>query len=227
MTLLYEQRTDASCLTFSLKTAKAPLSYTPYKAFARLWKQMPLFALLTDYFAKRSEQRALRRNFYTPKLKGKRKKTEEEETPIGIDFSTYDYAIERRIIEAPTLELTYYVDVVGQVPPLPHADPFSRGDVIDIGNGDTAPEWGFDLIISGGTLKYGPWADRQRVELQRVFFPPTYQNIEVTERLKPGESRLWSALNVFIELRDETTVQIPFREASKVCAFLERFLCSF
>lgn len=74
----------------------------------------------------------------------------------------YEYAVEHKILEAPTLELTYFVDVVGEVPPLPHADPFSRGDLVDVGNGDTAPEWGVNLLIKGGTLRYGPWADRQR-----------------------------------------------------------------
>lgn len=176
-----------------------------------------------QYFSERREHRALQRDIGSSKQPGKKKRVEEEETPTGIDFSTYEYAIERTLLEAPTLELTYYVDVVGQVPPLPHADPFSRGDVIDVGNGGTAPEWGFDLVISGGTLKYGPWADRQRAELQRVFFPPTYQNVEVTERLKPGDNRLWTALNIFIELRDETTLQIPFREHSKVISSFTEF----
>ena len=32
----------------------------------------------------------------------------------------------------------------------------------DIGNGDLPPEWGLDLVFRGGTITYGPWADRQR-----------------------------------------------------------------
>jgi hypothetical protein len=56
-----------------------------------------------------------------------------------------------------------------------------------------------------------------RAELQKAFFPPTYQDGEVTPLLKPGDKRMWTALRVFIELRDTTTLQIPFREASKVC----------
>jgi hypothetical protein len=171
---------------------------------------------VVEYLSERKEHHQLQHHIGPNKRAGKRKKLEDQETPIGIDFSTHEYAIERNILETPTLDLTYYVDVVGEVPPFPHTDPFSRGDVVDIGNGDTAPEWGFEIVINGGALKYGPWADRQRAELQRIFFPSTYQDLEVTPKLKPGDKRMWTALNMFIELRDETTLEIPFREQSKV-----------
>lgn len=93
----------------------------------------------------------------------KKSRNLEEETPIGVDFSTHEYAIERKILEAPALELTYYADVVGDVPvdaPTFH----TTGVVHDIGNSDTEPEWGFDLVVFGGFLRYGPWADRQRCD---------------------------------------------------------------
>lgn len=89
-------------------------------------------------------------------------KVVDEDTPIGIDFSAFEYAIERKILEAPTLELTYYVDVVGEVPSHPVATRYGVDGIFDIGNGDTPPEWGFDLVVYGGFLRYGPWADRQR-----------------------------------------------------------------
>lgn len=56
-----------------------------------------------------------------------------------------------------------------------------------------------------------------RAELQKVFFPPTYQTVEETRPVEPGDKRLWTALRIFMELRNETTLHIPFREASKVC----------
>jgi hypothetical protein len=55
-----------------------------------------------------------------------------------------------------------------------------------------------------------------RVELQRTFFPPIYADVVPHERLEPGDKRLWTSLNIFVELRDDTTLYIPFREASKV-----------
>lgn len=60
------------------------------------------------------------------------------------------------------------------------------------------------------------YRDNCRVELQRTFFPPVYQNSSLTPRLRPGDTRVWPSLKVFVELRDATTLQIPFREASKV-----------
>ena len=61
-----------------------------------------------------------------------------------------------------------------------------------------------------------------RVELQRTFFPPVYQDSNLTPRLRPGDSRVWPSLKVFVELRDTTALQIPFREASKVKSTLSR-----
>ena len=79
-----------------------------------------------------------------------------------MDFSVLEYAIERRILEAPVLELSYYADVVGVVPHQEHDTPLNPSDPFDIGNGDIPPEWGIDLVIRSGVLRYGPWADRQR-----------------------------------------------------------------
>lgn len=70
--------------------------------------------------------------------------------------------MERKILEAPVLELSYYADVVGEVPPLPHRAEHVGVASIEIGNGDIAPEWGIDMVVCGGFLRYGPWADRQR-----------------------------------------------------------------
>lgn len=81
---------------------------------------------------------------------------------MGADFTVLEYAIERKILEAPVLELSYYVDVVGVVPHRGYDAAPNPSDPFDIGNGDLPPEWGFDLVIRNGVLRYGPWADRQR-----------------------------------------------------------------
>lgn len=128
----------------------------------KLWRQVGLYKLITEYFTTRRAQRAAHHSaaFFLPFHKPK--KTVDEDTPIGVDFSTFEYAIERRVLEAPSLELTYYVDVVGEVPSDSVEPRYAGGGIYDIGNGDTSPEWGLDLVIYGGTLRYGPWADRQR-----------------------------------------------------------------
>lgn len=114
-----------------------------------------------DYFVRRRAQRMAHKSLPSSLPGFKNSRTLEEETPIGIDFGTHEYAIERKVLEAPALELTYYVDDVGEVP-MDASPSCNAGSVHDIGNGDTDPEWGFDLIIFGGIIRYGPWADRQR-----------------------------------------------------------------
>ncbi|KAL0573201.1 Macrophage colony-stimulating factor 1 receptor [Marasmius crinis-equi] len=173
-----------------------------YNAFVKLWNRSKLYRLVTRYFTKQRKRTV-------------HKSKEDESTPVGVDFSTLEYAVERKILETPTLELLYYVDVAGEVPPLPHIDDHISTTGLDVGNGDIGPEWGVDLVVHGGTLRYGPWADRQRAELQRTFFPPTYQDATPTPRLQPGDQRLWSAMKVFIEFKEDVQLHIPFREASK------------
>ncbi|KAJ7096249.1 hypothetical protein C8R44DRAFT_371827 [Mycena epipterygia] len=182
--------------------------YLSYQAFAKLWRHLKLYNTSRKY---PTNQDYASQSIPTPRSHGKHKSLDED-TPLGADFDTLEYAIERKILEAPVLELTYYTDVVGDVPSLPHPVDKEPGD---IGNGDIGPEWGIDLVVRGGILRYGPWADRQRAELQKAFFPPTYQNVDQTPHLKPGDKRVWTAMQVFIELRDDTTLYIPFREASK------------
>ncbi|KAF8070507.1 hypothetical protein FPV67DRAFT_1756074, partial [Lyophyllum atratum] len=191
-----------------------PSSYLSYRPFVKLWGRLGLLALVKKYILDRSDIHAMQRQ-RTPRGHKKTHKNLEEATPIGVDFTQLEYAIERKILETSTLELSYYFDVAGEVPGThDHSDNVGI-EAIDVGNGDIAPEWGFDIIIHGGTIRYGPWADRQRAELQRVFFPPTYQDGEVTPSLRPGDKRLWTAMRVFVELRENTVLHIPFREPSK------------
>lgn len=120
-----------------------------YPLFTKIWRQLKLYAAAENYSG----------TFRVPKQK---KPSVDAETPVGGDFSTIEYAVERKILETPVLELSYYADVVGFVPPVPLQPDGVRLDPVDVGNGDTAPEWGVDLVVRGGFVKYGPWADRQR-----------------------------------------------------------------
>lgn len=43
--------------------------------------------------------------------------------------------------------------------------------------------------------------------------------MDVSEQLHPGDARVWTALQIFVEFRGDTNLQIPFREASKVRLF--------
>lgn len=121
---------------------------------------MKLYGLTLDYFSTRRGQRLAQQSIKStvPGLT-RAKKTVDEDTPIGIDFSKFEYAVERKILEAPSLDLTYYVDVVGEVPT---STQLAENATSGVDKGETDPEWGFDIIINGGFIRYGPWADRQR-----------------------------------------------------------------
>ncbi|KAH9985984.1 hypothetical protein BJV74DRAFT_946145 [Russula compacta] len=184
--------------------------FLTYPIFSKLYHSARLrdgLRAATNMFKKRPISSA--KTFLS---RSKRAQSVDVETPVGPDCAKHEYAIERRLLEAPVLELSYYVDVVGVVPVEPRRVDHKG---YDVGNGGTSPEWGFDLVVYGGFLRYGPWADRQRAELQRVFFPPTYQEADQTHRLRPGDNRIWTTMRIFVELRRGSTLHIPFREASK------------
>jgi hypothetical protein len=136
-------------------------SHLYHRAFQKLWRRVNLSSL--SYLSSSgSGAKTTSATFGTFRGRRKARQSTDEETPIGVDFSTLEYAIERKVFEAPKVELTYYVDVVGCVPLEPVLHYSSTSDPFDIGNGDLPPEWGFDFIVNDGFMTYGPWADRQR-----------------------------------------------------------------
>lgn len=189
-----------------------------YAAFVKLWRKLKLSSVLpaptpavpTGYSgALHTATMRMRRAF-------KRRRLAEEE----VDYTKMEYAIERKLLEAPLVELSYYIDTVGKVPLLPGQGTFQAANSLDVGNMDLDPEWGIDITIHGGILRYGPWADRQRAHLQRAFFPPIYSDSIPSTRLKAGDTRVWTALKLYVEFTDGATLLLPFREASKVVFFL-------
>lgn len=125
-----------------------------------------------------------------------------------------EYAKDGNLLETPTLELVYYADVAGRVPENP-VSMEATDELVDVGNGDIAPQWGVDLMMHGGSIVYGPWADRQRVHLQRALSPPAFSAIFPTKRLEEGELRLCTEFRLFVEFARDVTLRIPCREASK------------
>ncbi|KAJ8503140.1 hypothetical protein ONZ45_g11120 [Pleurotus djamor] len=174
-----------------------------YQAFAKLWRHY-------WFYAPRSQRKG-------PSEKDRGSHNEKHSAPEDLQTPNpnEEYAIERKILEAPILELSYYADVVGEVPPLSEQTEPIGVESFDIGNGGLSPQWGVDIALRNAFIRYGPWADRQRVELQRAFFPPPYHDVLPTRFLNPGDPRIWTNMRVFIELLDETTLHVPFREPSK------------
>lgn len=129
------------------------MDWLSFDVFDKIWTQ---FGLYKRFLAGSQHSRAQHHTHHRNESKGR--KSQEQDAPIG---PSAEYAKESKVLEAPVLELVYYADVAGFVPPRSEqtahdADPF------DIGNGDFPPEWGIDLVVRSGRIRYGPWADRQR-----------------------------------------------------------------
>ncbi|EJT99737.1 hypothetical protein DACRYDRAFT_101324 [Dacryopinax primogenitus] len=153
-------------------------------------------------------------------------RTEEERTR-GEMRHEQEYAKVPGILEARELGIGWYADVPGPVPDTGLQRSGSRRmrdtgpspaydrDMDEIGNGDLPPEWGVDISLRDATVTYGPWMDRQRSFLQSVFIPPFWADNRPTHRLRPGDTRLATAMRVFVQLEGTTTLRLPTRETSK------------
>ena len=119
------------------------------------------------------------------------------------------------VVDSPSLSMSFYWDVPGLIPDTINS-PLNAlsGSVMDI-NGDAPPDWGIELKVRGGTINYGPWADRQRADMQAVFFPAPYKDASPAASLEPSQFRISTVLTVIIEIEKETILRVPTREGSK------------
>ncbi|KAI5463146.1 hypothetical protein BGZ63DRAFT_483629 [Mariannaea sp. PMI_226] len=124
-----------------------------------------------------------------------------------------EYAAVSTILDSPEATLTVYWDAVGKV-----TNPFEqRKDMafpLNI-NGDEPPEWGMNFSIKGGTMNYGPWADRQRADLQKFFFPGLCKDATPAQPLETGSWRAPTQFKLYVEMDDTVTLKVPIREESK------------
>jgi len=70
--------------------------------------------------------------------------------------------------------------------------------------------------IDKGTTICDSIANKTRDALQRAFAPAIFFDSEPKPRLRPGDTRIHTALTLNIQLSGETTLRIPTREPSKV-----------
>lgn len=138
---------------------------------------------------------------------------EAERDPLLQPTDVTEYAKVTTVLDSSELQMVFYYDEPGRVPPL---DKQLHTDELHIGNGDLSPEWGLAIEVSGGTISYGPWADRQRGVLQEMFFPGTYEDATVAPSLKVGDTRVYAYFKVLIEFKDNVIFKIPTKEKSKV-----------
>ncbi|KAF2401933.1 hypothetical protein EJ06DRAFT_491783 [Trichodelitschia bisporula] len=126
------------------------------------------------------------------------------------EWDPVEYGRSSTIIDCPKIGMTFYWDVPGVVPPF---EPI--GATVDAVNGSAPPEYGLDLRIHGGTVTYGPWADRQRVNFQAIFFPAIWADAIPGKVLTPGETRVSTVFKIFISVEEELVLRVPVRESSK------------
>lgn len=133
------------------------LSYLSFPGFQKFWKHLKLWRVLPSrpksHLSAVHTLAAHAKAFQDRHRQGEEPK---EETPYG-----QEYVKERKILETPQLELLYYADVAGTVPPH-HAN--TDGHTHDPINGGLPPEWGVELVMKGGFIRYGPWTDRKRCD---------------------------------------------------------------
>lgn len=136
---------------------------------------------------------------------------DENEQDDKARWSAIEYATVSTIVDSPSASMCFYWDVPGKVPDYGENSSQQSGDI----NGDIPPEYGLDLVIREAVINYGPWADRQRTDIQKVFFPSLCKDSQPAPKLKPGAARIATVLKLYFELQGETILRVPIREESK------------
>lgn len=126
------------------------------------------------------------------------------------EWDDVEYARFSQIADCSKIKMKFYWDVPGKV--RKHRSVPEQYDDV---NGATPPEYGLDLFVEGGVVNYGPWADRQRVVLQQMFFPTSYCDAVPAQRRTSDQIRLATVFKLYLCLEKDITLRIPSRESSK------------
>lgn len=130
-----------------------------------------------------------------------------------IQDEEFDYAKYTTILLAEKCNLRYIYDFPGICPKNPI--PTSPFEGLDVGNGGSAPRYDYNVQLIGATIHYGPWADRQRHTLLQMLSPSICRDAIPTQRLVPGQRRIFTNVTFNIEVVDNLIVRVPTREVSK------------
>jgi hypothetical protein len=140
---------------------------------------------------------------------------DENEQDDKARWSSVEYATVSTIADSPEATMSFYWDVVGTVPDRARGADSPTAEENSNINGDLPPEWGINLYLKGAVINYGPWADRQRADIQKVFFPSLCKDATPSKQLVPGQFRVPTEFKLYIEFDEETTLRVPIREESK------------
>jgi hypothetical protein len=224
------QQAAAQSLINTSKSARGARSWWKINWRFRTTRRKMLYGLrnLTPYFRKSvesfrpssaEEKNNIREGNWPNELPGESRwlglsrYLDENERDDHEGWSNVEYARFSNIVECPSVSLSFFWDVPGTVRP-DQSPATTRGEGRDI-NVAKAPAYGLDLVVRGGNINYGPWADRARAEFQSVFFPNPHQDAVPAKNLGVGASRQSTVFNINIQIENETTLRIPTKENSK------------
>lgn len=132
------------------------------------------------------------------------------------EWRKVEYAKASQLVECDKVTMRFYWDMSGPVPEGAFDGRDSLGSLhMDDINGSPPPEYGMDLGVYGGFVVYGPWADRQRINLQSVFFPAPCVDAVPAKLLKPGDLRVCTVFKIAVIVEEDVVLRIPAREESK------------
>lgn len=132
------------------------------------------------------------------------------------EWRKVEYAKASQLVECPKVTMRFYWDMSGPVPESAIESRDSLGSMhLDDINGSAPPEYGMDLGVHGGFVVYGPWADRQRLNLQSVFFPAACVDAVPAKQLNPGDLRVCTVFKIAVIVEEDVVLRIPAREESK------------
>ncbi|KAM0712261.1 hypothetical protein Q7P37_011355 [Cladosporium fusiforme] len=132
------------------------------------------------------------------------------------EWEDVEYAKASTLVDVDQINMRFYWDIPGKIPQTSgEKDHLLQSDQEDHMNGSKPPDYGLEFAVHGGFIVYGPWADRQRINLQNVFFPGSYVDATPSQPLKPGTDRVSTIFKIYISIEKDVTLRIPTREPSK------------
>ncbi|KAK4541645.1 hypothetical protein LTR36_007789 [Oleoguttula mirabilis] len=132
------------------------------------------------------------------------------------EWQHVEYAKSSTLVDCPKVSFRFYWDIPGKVPDgITDSETLLGSLYEDDINGSKPPDYGLDFGVHGGTVVYGPWADRQRVNMQQIFFPASFTDAVPALPLKPGSTRVSTIFKIYVSVDEDVVLRVPTREPSK------------
>ncbi|KAK6462920.1 hypothetical protein DFJ63DRAFT_98981 [Scheffersomyces coipomensis] len=176
--------------------------YKKYKHWYKFQIALKSLDKLLKKFRKPKPVNDVEADFLREQWRGLKRYVGDQIDPKSIIQTEEEYAKYSLILDSVSTRIIYYYDLPGIVP-------FES-------TSETLPEFGVEVELSLTTIHYGPWADRQRVPIQNMFFPSAARDSEPSPKPLPGSLRQYGGFQATVIVKDEVIVRVPTREPSKL-----------